>query len=147
MPADMIETDHEDNYTMFTVSSKLRATKANCPVTEYVLALQNECGFISIHGLWPDPESACEYCTDEVFNTSKLSSSTLAGMEKYWPTCESGSNESFWSHEWSKHGTCSGMTQDAYFSEGLSLFSKYSSQCSSTCNLCFTPTFSYEGKC
>ena len=47
----------------------------------------------------------------------------------------------------SKHGTCSGMTQDAYFSKGLSLFSSYGSKCKSTCNLCFTPTFSYEGTC
>jgi ribonuclease I len=123
------------------------ATSA-CAMTSYVFALQHSCGFESIHGLWPDPESACTYCSTEAFSTSKLSSSTLDGMKKYWPTCQSGNtNEDFWSHEWSKHGTCTGMTQNAYFSKGLSLFSTYSSKCTTDCYLCFTASLSYQGKC
>ena len=42
-----------------------------CKVTEYVLALQHMCGFESIHGLWPDPESSCSYCSSEVFSECK----------------------------------------------------------------------------
>jgi ribonuclease I len=137
MPADLREMNEARNGT----------TLSSCQVSQYVLALQHSCGFESIHGLWPDPESSCTSCTSEVFSTSKLSSSTLSGMNKYWPTCQSGTNEDFWSHEWSKHGTCTGMTQDAYFSKGLSLYSSYNTKCSSTCNLCFTPNFSYQGTC
>jgi hypothetical protein len=103
---------------------------SSCKITDYVLAVQNECmayfktlneirllnnihvyikigGFESIHGLWPDPESSCTDCTNEQFSESQLSTTTLNNMKKYWPTCESGTtNDSFWSHEWSKHGTC-----------------------------------------
>lgn len=119
-----------------------------CAITSYVFALQHSCGFESIHGLWPDPEASCTFCTTEAFATSKLSSTTLSGMKQYWPTCQSGNtNEDFWSHEWSKHGTCTGMTQNTYFSKGLSLFSSYSSKCTTDCYLCFTPTLSYTGKC
>ena len=141
MPSDLRELNAE-------TEAKKKLGSGGCVVSEYVLALQHSCGFESIHGLWPDPESTCTYCTNEVFSTSKLSSTTLSNMKKYWPTCQSGNtNEDFWSHEWSKHGTCTGMTQDAYFSKGISLFLSYNSKCSSTCNICFTPTFVYEKVC
>lgn len=128
---------------------KVAANTSTCSITEYVFALQHDCGYESIHGLWPDPESSCTSCTSEKFSTSKLSSSTLSGMQKNWPTCMSGNtNEDFWSHEWSKHGTCTGMSQDAYFAKGLSLFGSYASKCNNkTCNLCFTPNLSYKGVC
>lgn len=124
------------------------SSSTGCTISSYVLALQHACGFESIHGLWPDPETSCSTCTAEVFSTSKLSSSTLSGMKKYWPTCIAGNtNEDFWSHEWSKHGTCSGMTQDGFFSKTLSLFSTYGGKCSTDCHLCFTPSLSYVGPC
>ena len=119
-----------------------------CDITEYILALQDDCGFESIHGLWPDPEDTCTDCTSEVFDESKLTSQTLSDMNKYWPTCiDTNTNEDFWSHEWSKHGTCTGMTQEEYFSQGISLYLKYKSNCTTDCYICLTPTFSYEGVC
>lgn len=130
----------------FGANLRSNETLATCKVAEYVLALQDDCGFISIHGLWPDPESSCTNCTSEQFSESKLSSSTLADMKKYWPTCmSSNTNDDFWSHEWSKHGTCTGMTQDAYFSQGISLYQKYKSKCTTDCYICLTPTYAYEG--
>lgn len=120
---------------------------STCVISEYLLALQHSCGFESIHGLWPDPEATCTSCTSEVFSTAKLSSTTLSDMKKYWPTCQSGTNEDFWSHEWSKHGTCTGMSQDAYFSKAISLYKSYNTKCSSNCYICFTPTFGYKGLC
>lgn len=122
-------------------------TLKGCQVSQYILALQHSCGFESIHGLWPDPESTCTYCTTEAFSTSKLSSTTLSKMKKYWPTCQSGTNEDFWSHEWSKHGTCTGMSQDAYFSKGISLYESYNYKCSSNCYICFSPNFTYQNVC
>eukprot|EP01035_Chromulina_nebulosa_P027821 gene27821-36639_t len=133
-----------DSYSNITTID----TVTTCKISEYVLALQDDCkfGYDTIHGLWPDPASSCTSCTTEVFSESKLSSTTLSGMKKYWPTCQSGTNDDFWSHEWSKHGTCTGLTQDAYFSKALSLYSSYGSKCTTDCYLCFTPSFSYEGK-
>lgn len=95
MPSDLREIANNN-------STKIVNLKT-CTVTEYVLALQHLCSFESIHGLWPDPEASCTTCTTEVFSESKLSSSTLAGMKQYWPTCQSGTNDDFWSHEWSKY--------------------------------------------
>ena len=139
MPSDMKELEGNNNSTN---------TVGGCVISQYVLALQHSCGFESIHGLWPDPESTCTYCTSEAFSTSKISSTTMSKMNKYWPTCQSGNtNTDFWSHEWSKHGTCTGMSQDGYFSKGISLFESYNYKCSSTCNICFSPTFVYQKLC
>ena len=70
----------------------------------------------TIHGLWPDfcDGSYTQYCDDkrEHYNIScileaagPIGQSTLAYMEKYWKD-QSGGDESFWEHEWNKHGTC-----------------------------------------
>lgn len=129
-------------------SNSTSSSSGTCNITQFLLALEYDCGFESIHGLWPDPEETCTYCTDEPFDESQLSSETLAQMEKYWPSCVDGNtNESFWSHEWEKHGTCSGMSQEGYFSETLSLFGTYKGECSSNCYLCFTPELAFQGQC
>lgn len=52
--------------------------------------------------------------------------------------------------EWSKHGTCTGMTQDEYFTKGLDLFKTYGNKCSSSggsCKVCLDPDFSFERTC
>ena len=49
-------------------------------------------------------------------------------MQKSWPTlaCPSGSGETFWEHEWEKHGTCSEsvIDQHEYFQTALNLKQK-----------------------
>mmetsp|Transcript_111497 Transcript_111497/g.314816 ORF Transcript_111497/g.314816 Transcript_111497/m.314816 type:complete len:155 (+) Transcript_111497:9-473(+) len=137
--AKLIPVNNSTNTTLIT---------ANCDITQYLLAIEDDCGFESIHGLWPDPEESCTYCTDEKFDESKLTSETLDLMYQYWPTCyDDSTNEDFWSHEWEKHGTCTGMTQEGYFSEAIDLFLEYQSSCSGDCYICFTPELSYEGFC
>ena len=90
-------------------STSKASSTVDCGITQYILALEDDCGFESIHGLWPDPEETCEYCTDEPFDESKLTSETLELMNEYWPTCyDDSTNEEFWTHEWEKHGTCTG---------------------------------------
>jgi len=76
--------------------------------------------FWNIHGLWPsDGKMGVNYCSDEKFNPSLLSSikSDLAG---YWSGLYS-SADSFHGHEWEKHGTCSGMSQIDYFTTTIKL--------------------------
>lgn len=46
-------------------------------------------------------------------------------MEEKWPNVKADKDSSghtqFWEHEWSKHGTCSGLLQFDYFSSALGL--------------------------
>ncbi|TVY48482.1 Ribonuclease T2-like [Lachnellula occidentalis] len=68
----------------------------------------------TIHGLWPDH---CDGTYDSNCDTSRAytniteilksfdKTDLLDYMNKYWLD-ENGDNESFWEHEWGKHGTC-----------------------------------------
>ncbi|KAF9204645.1 ribonuclease T2-like [Haplosporangium sp. Z 27] len=104
----------------------------------------------TMHGLWPDtcsggqgPTSGCDSSrvyTDiatRLQNYPGSSASFLSDMDTYWSSY-TGDNNSFWSHEWSKHGTCvstlapsciSNYVQDqdvyTYFSTALALRAKY----------------------
>ncbi|KAL9056525.1 MAG: hypothetical protein Q9162_002901 [Coniocarpon cinnabarinum] len=68
----------------------------------------------TIHGLWPDhcDGSFDQYCDEnrQYTNITQILESygqteLLAYMKKYW-TDYHGQEESFWEHEWGKHGTC-----------------------------------------
>ncbi|PVH65301.1 hypothetical protein PAHAL_2G456800 [Panicum hallii] len=58
---------------------------------------------------------------------TRPSNAQIKGMEadlrRSWGTlsCKSKDATDFWSHEWSRHGTCSGMGQHAYFRSALDL--------------------------
>ncbi|RLN35699.1 Ribonuclease 1 [Panicum miliaceum] len=89
-----------------------------------------------IHGLWPNyaacrPDAATPNrtsCWPDFCNaTDTLNTSLITDMEadlrRSWGTlsCKSKDATDFWSHEWSRHGTCSGMGQHAYFRAALDL--------------------------
>lgn len=68
----------------------------------------------TIHGLWPDHcdgtyDSNCDTSRAYTNITAILNSygktDLLSYMNEYWVD-ENGDNESFWEHEWGKHGTC-----------------------------------------
>ncbi|MCJ1454343.1 ribonuclease T2-like [Mycoblastus sanguinarius] len=68
----------------------------------------------TIHGLWPDNCDGTynQYCdeTRQYTNISAIlqsynANSLLSYMETYWKD-QGGNDESFWEHEWGKHGTC-----------------------------------------
>lgn len=68
----------------------------------------------TVHGLWPDH---CDGTFDANCDASRAytnitqilqaagDTSTLSYMQTYWKDYQ-GNDESFWEHEWSKHGTC-----------------------------------------
>merc|ERR1711934_412048 len=71
----------------------------------YDLRMQNVPGCTqgwTLHGLWPQ---WAESCSSEQFDPSQVAS-IVDDLNANWPSC-SGSAQSFWSHEWGKHGTCS----------------------------------------
>ena len=116
----------------------------------YDMRLQNVKGCTdgwTLHGLWPQWG---ESCTHEKFDYSEIEDLT-SSLKEYWPSCE-GSAQDFWEHEWSKHGTCSGMSQHDFFSTAIELCKKYRDQCSSlnsggTCNICLTKDLSSTEQC
>uniref|UniRef100_A0A8R7TEJ1 Uncharacterized protein n=2 Tax=Triticum urartu TaxID=4572 RepID=A0A8R7TEJ1_TRIUA len=74
-----------------------------------------------IHGLWPN-YAACRPAGDtnrtRCWPANALQISDLrSDMDRNWGTlsCRSNDSTAFWSHEWSRHGTCSNMDQHAYF--------------------------------
>uniref|UniRef100_A0A0E0EES0 Uncharacterized protein n=1 Tax=Oryza meridionalis TaxID=40149 RepID=A0A0E0EES0_9ORYZ len=66
---------------------------------------------------WP------EYCNDGNKLRPWEIKDLVAELDANWPTlsCKSGKSFEFWSYEWKKHGTCSGMGQHGYFAAALEL--------------------------
>lgn len=81
-----------------------------------------------IHGLWPNYNDGGypSKCGGDAFNPNVLSD-VLADMNREWGSlaCPSSDSESFWDHEWTTHGTCSGFSQHAYFKAALNLYNQY----------------------
>ncbi|TVU37750.1 hypothetical protein EJB05_11083, partial [Eragrostis curvula] len=90
-----------------------------------------------IHGLWPN-YAVCRTvdedgrplnqskCWPDFCNASDpLDPSLIRDLEpdllRNWGTlsCKSKESTAFWSHEWTRHGTCSGMDQHSYFLAAL----------------------------
>ncbi len=81
----------------------------------------------SLHGLWPMRK---DYCGVSDADRSadkggdwrdlpevKLSAETKASLDKVMP----GTQSALERHEWIKHGTCTGISADAYFSDAVRL--------------------------
>lgn len=81
----------------------------------------------TIHGLWPQymDNGYPDFCTTEPFDNSIPQQIGEDTMIQYWPDVKyspsSSSYNSFWEHEWTRHGTCSGLTQLQYFNTALQL--------------------------
>ena len=54
----------------------------------------------------------------------------MSTMTQYWPNVKEAQGSSdyddFWEHEWSKHGTCTGLSQSDYFNTTIALAEKLS---------------------
>jgi ribonuclease T2 len=85
----------------------------------------------TLHGLWPQ-YSAGGYpasCTTEPYDKSSATAVGWKDMTEYWPEVEYQVTDpeytSFWEHEWSKHGTCSGLTQVDYFQTTINMIKSF----------------------
>ncbi|KAL5539988.1 hypothetical protein UlMin_044862 [Ulmus minor] len=79
----------------------------------------------SIHGVWPNDMSGASIWSCDPknqFNEKKVSM-LVRDMQVFWSsiTYPSTNSRQFWSHEWSKHMTCSGLIQFDYFDKTLQL--------------------------
>ncbi|KYQ89874.1 ribonuclease T2 [Tieghemostelium lacteum] len=83
----------------------------------------------TVHGLWPENTDGSypSFCSGPTFSSSAISD-LLTELDYDWPSL-TGPNTDFWTHEWSKHGTCSITgpitNQHSYFQTGLSLYDKF----------------------
>ena len=76
----------------------------------------------NIHGMWPNNWDGTypQNCGSTPFS---ITSSTQNLLETCWVSYN-GSPQTFWEHEWSKHGTCVSptITCDNYFSKTANLY-------------------------
>lgn len=81
----------------------------------------------TIHGLWPqyDTNGYPSYCSTESFDPNVPLNIGWDTMVTYYPDVKyeetSSDYDSFWEHEWDKHGTCSNLTQYDYFQQAILL--------------------------
>ena len=109
--------------------AECQAWKQKSPSNECRLPKNTEW---TIHGMWPSElhEMGPSSCTNTKFDPSALDS-IREELETKWMDVHAGSNpESFWNHEWSKHGTCSlnlesTNTEKKYFQKALELHDRY----------------------
>lgn len=98
----------------------------------------------TIHGLWQEYNSSSwpQYCNSSTFSYNQIAQYQPTLSDR-WTGCTNSLNNNiqFWSHEWYRHGSCTGLSQSRYFNTTLQLdqanlvsdiFSKYcnsSAQC------------------
>ena len=98
----------------------------------YYLALIRENDKWCIHGLWPQysDNSYPTFCRKVEFDP-KLLEPIMMDLNEYWHS-DRGDNDTFWSHEWEKHGSCyfsKTINEFDYFDTTLKLYKKVIEEC------------------
>lgn len=86
-----------------------------------------------VHGLWPtkNGEKGPLFCNSAIHYDPEQLKPILKEMQEYWPNIEANTKaDSFWKHEWSKHGTCAASLPVLnsvinYFKKGLEWNQQY----------------------
>ncbi|CAN0006084.1 unnamed protein product [Ectocarpus sp. 12 AP-2014] len=88
---------------------------------------------LTIHGLWPDYGDGTypTMCSSEPYDHDRVVNAIgLDVLETMWPNIQVPEEfadkkyDSFWEHEWTKHGTCTGLSMEEYFSTAVSLLQR-----------------------
>ena len=104
-------------------------TKSKKPECRAQTAEGFDAAHFTLHGLWPQPNGnfycgvkASDRANDKPDRWADLPAVTLdAATRQELDTVMPGTQSALERHEWIKHGTCSGMDQQAYFSAALAL--------------------------
>ena len=80
----------------------------------YLSLIKEGDGSFSIHGLWPQSSlnSYPSFCRAVNFNLDKLEP-IMDELNNYWFS-NKGSNDTFWKHEYEKHGSCMFVSMDEF---------------------------------
>ncbi|EQC28669.1 hypothetical protein SDRG_13546 [Saprolegnia diclina VS20] len=80
----------------------------------------------TVHGLWPELNEGPHpgYCSKEPLDMQRVRKAIGQDtLEKFWPNVKVAINttgyDSFWNHEWTRHGTCSGLDQVTFFQSAI----------------------------
>ncbi|KOM51807.1 hypothetical protein LR48_Vigan09g046600 [Vigna angularis] len=79
----------------------------------------------TIHGLWPSDygKQQPEFCSVSKNSSIYLTKELVTKLDQDWPSYTTiRTNKEFWSHEWSKHGSCSNMSEIDYFKLALDIY-------------------------
>ncbi|GMF28567.1 unnamed protein product [Phytophthora lilii] len=83
---------------------------------------------MTLHGLWPELAGSAppSLCSGEAFDADKIERELgIDTLHRYWPDVKyseaSPQYADFWKHEWTRHGTCSGLPQVDYFTHAINL--------------------------
>ena len=85
----------------------------------------------TLHGLWAqyDTTGYPSYCSTESFDSNIPIEIGWDTMTTYYPDVKYSETDpdydSFWEHEWDKHGTCSELSQYDYFQQAIELVETY----------------------
>lgn len=70
-----------------------------------------------LHGLWPEYHPAGKYPENCAAPALKLSNQLHKQLEYWMPGVDEGLDR----HEWRRHGSCTGLADDTYFADSVSL--------------------------
>lgn len=86
------------------------------------------------------------FCTTEAFDDNVAVEVGWETMTTWWPDVEYQETDSnydeFWTHEWDKHGTCSGLSQYDYFNYATQLIQSFGTPATYTAAATSTGTMS-----
>lgn len=125
-------------YEDYQVTTKTKVTNSVFSKKKSLLEEQNPTNFYylslifeednkwSIHGLWPQYTLTKypRFCKNQEFNINKLDP-IMDRLKQDWYS-NRGPDETFWEHEYLKHGTCNfnNLNEFNYFKTTLDLFDK-----------------------
>jgi ribonuclease T2 len=82
----------------------------------------------TMHGLWPELTTGKHpgFCGGAAFDPATLEQALgRDALIQYWPNVKvdtaSPEYSDFWKHEWTRHGTCSGLDEITYFRSAVNL--------------------------
>lgn len=114
-------------FVIFALVISVSSKCVNSEYNYYELAVQNWChdGYY-LHGLWPQVNNSYypQWCPGTGYREIP-DGHQLNQMNRWWYYCQQAA-QSFWAHEWDKHGTCveiaTGINQTTYFNIAIDLF-------------------------
>ncbi|HBF29127.1 ribonuclease [Rhizobium sp.] len=102
-------------------------TKPGKPECKSQTADRYDANHFTLHGLWPMRQNYCGVSQSDIdadkkgrwtdLPEVKLTVGTREALDRVMP----GTQSSLERHEWIKHGTCTTLSQEAYFAEAVSL--------------------------